>query len=877
MKTSKKPAPEPPRWAIRLLRWYCRPDLLEDLQGDLNEYFARNLRTKGIKRARLIYVLDVLKFFRLYTVHKPDFINLFIHWIMIGSYVKTSRRSLVRNKLFSAINVFGLAVSMSVGLLVIAFVSDLRSYDDFHQNGDRIYRVISSYETPEQPKKGLASTSVKIGRNIRESVAGLDQVTIMRNGFQGDATVGETTLPLDGLYADTSFFKVFTFPLLEGNPATALKEPYSLVLTEKTAQKLFGDVDPLGKSVRFDALTYKVTGLMKDVPRLSHLQFGALVSFATAEAQLGKNDPNFYGWDNIWQNYVYVLLSRNGTPQPVQTSLDKINAEEKRHLANRTIAVSLQPLKQIALGPRLDNQIGPSMMPAVLWVLGGLALVIIISACFNYTNLSIARSLRRSREVGIRKINGALKGHVLGQFLTESVILSLLALLFSFVLFLVLRTQFLSLAPQLNNLVVLALSPKLILYFLLLAVTVGILAGFAPAIFFSRLKAVQVLKDASSLTVFRHVNLRKALIVIQYTFSLVFITTTIIGYRQYKGFLSFDLGFTTENILNIKLMGTNGDVLAKELAQLPEVNAISKSMMITSLGSIQGTSVKYKNPQDSAMVWLNQVDEHYLPIHEHKLLAGTNFTLHPKKGEEREVIVNEQTLKRFNIAKRNPQKAIGELITVDNKKLAIVGVLKDFHYGTVEKKIEPVMFRYSADEPWGYLNVKITSADLPATMARIEHAWRTIDNVHPIEAKFYDDQIEEAYRQFSVMIEVIGFITFLAICIASIGLFGMVVFTTETRLKEISIRKVMGASEGGLVYLLSKSFLSLLVLAALVALPATYFFFDKVILTNFAYHLPIGLELLTGALIVMGIAFLLIGSQTIRVARSNPAKVLKSE
>jgi ABC-type antimicrobial peptide transport system permease subunit len=877
MKTADKEFPGPPRWAQRLLSWYCRPDLLEDLQGDLNEYYERNLHAKGVKRARLIYVIDVLKFFRLYTLRKPDFINLFIHWIMIGSYFKTSRRSLVRNKLFSVINIFGLAVSMSVGLLVIAFVADLRSYDDFHENGARIYRVITNYKAPEQPEIGLASTSVKIGKKLGESVSGLDQVTLMRNGFQGDATVGETTLPLGGLYADTSFFKVFTFPMLEGNPATALKDPYSLVLTEKTAQKLFGDVDPVGKSVRFDTTTYKVTGLLKDVPKLSHLQFDALVSFATAEAQLGKKEPNFYGWDNIWQNYVYVLLPKNGDPQTLQASLDNINAEEKAHLVTSTIAVSLQPLKQIALGPRLDNQIGPNMMPVVLWVLGGLALVIIISACFNYTNLSIARSLRRSREVGIRKINGALKGHVLGQFLTESVILSLMALLFSFVLFLLLRTQFLSLAPQLNNLVALELSPKLVLYFLLLAVMVGVLAGFAPAIFFSRLKAVQVLKDASSLTVFRHVNLRKALIVIQYTFSLIFITTTIIGYRQYKGFLSFDLGFNTDNILNIKLMGSKGDVLAKELAQLPEVNAISRSMMITSLGSIHGTSMKYKNPQDSAMVWLNQVDEHYLPIHKHKLLAGTNFILRPKKGEESEVIVNEQVLKRFNIAKRNPQKALGEIITVDKQKLAIVGVLKDFHYGTVEKTIEPVMFRYSSDEPWGYLNVKITSADLPATMARIEQAWQKVDKIHPLEAKFYDDQIEEAYRQFLVIVKVIGFLTFLAICIASIGLFGMVVFTTETRLKEISIRKVLGASEGGLVYLLSKSFLALLVLAALVALPATYLFFDKVVLTNFAYHQPIGFELLTGALAVMAIAFLMIGSQTIKIARSNPAKVLKSE
>ena len=875
---SESPQPQPPRWAQRLLRWYCRPDLLEDLQGDLNEYFERNLKTKGAKRARLTYCLDALKFFRPYTVRKPDFFNLFIHWIMIGSYLKTSRRSLVRNKLFSFINIFGLAVSMSVGLLVIALTTDLRSYDDFQEKKDRTYRVITTYQDRDQPAMALASTSVKVGQKIRETFAGVEDVTILRNGFSGDAHIGETIVPLDAFYADRSFFKVFTFPLLKGDPATALKEPYSLVLTEKTAQKLFGLTDPLGKIVQFDSLNYTVTGIAKDVPKLSHLRFDALISFATADAQLGKKDPNFYNWDNIWQNYVYIVLPPTRDPESLQPVLAKLNTKENAAIKNRKFTVALQPLKEAALGRKLENSIGPTMIPIVVWILGGLAFVIMLSACFNYTNLSIARSLRRSREVGIRKINGALKSHVLGQFMAESVIIALLALVFSFGLFLFLRTQFLALDSHIGDLVSLDLSPKIILYFVVMAVAVGLIAGFFPALFFSRINALQVIKDVSTIKVFRHVSMRKALIVIQYTISLIFIATTLIGYNQYRGFLSFDLGFTTENILNIRLQQNKGNLLKKELAEIPEVREISQSLMITSLGSIHGTSMKYTNPDDSTMVWLNLVDEHYLPVHNHKLIAGKNFALRPKKGEEREVIVNEQVLKRFNIANKDPQKAIGKMITVDGHKLAIVGVLKDFHYGTMDKKIEPVMFRYSSDEPWGYLNVKISSTDLPATMASIENAWRRIDKIHPMDAKFYDDQIELAYSQFVVMVKVIGFIAFLAICIASLGLFGMVVFTTETRLKEISIRKVLGASESGLIYLLSKGFLSMLIIATFVALPVTYFFFDKVVLVNFAYHQPIGIrELLAGVVIVMCLAFLLIGTQTVKAARKNPANVLKSE
>jgi putative ABC transport system permease protein len=228
----------PPRWAVRLLTWYCKPSLLEDLQGDLNEYFDRNLKAKGPARARLIYILDVLKFFRSYTVRKPEFFNLLIHWIMIGSYIKTSSRSIVRNKLFSAINIIGLAVSMSVGLLMIAFVTDLLSYDDFHEKKDRIYRVITLDQHQENPPGTLASSSVKAGKSIQESVTGVEQVTLLRRNFGGDATVGESVIPISGLWADASFFKIFDFPMLQGNPSTALKEPYSLVLTESTARKL---------------------------------------------------------------------------------------------------------------------------------------------------------------------------------------------------------------------------------------------------------------------------------------------------------------------------------------------------------------------------------------------------------------------------------------------------------------------------------------------------------------------------------------------------------------------------------------------------------------------------------------------------------------
>jgi len=300
--------------------------------------------------------------------------------------------------------------------------------------------------------------------------------------------------------------------------------------------------------------------------------------------------------------------------------------------------------------------------------------------------------------------------------------------------------------------------------------------------------------------------------------------------------------------------------------------------MITSLGSKFGASIKYNDSHDSSNVLLNIVDDRYLPLHGHALLAGSNFAWKPDSAKDSEIIVNEELVKRFNIAGGDLQKVLGEEVSIMGHSLTIVGVLKNFHYGTMDDAIEPTAFIYKPGEKFGNMNVKIAGGDVPGTLAAMEAAWKKVDKVHTLNARFYSDQIEEAYNQFAVMIKVIGFLAFLAICIASLGLFGMVVFSTETKLKEISIRKVLGASERGLVLQLSRSFLALLLIAAAIALPVTYLFFDKVVLIQFAYHEPIRLlDMVTGVVGVIVIAFLMIGSQTLRVARVNPADVLKSE
>jgi ABC-type antimicrobial peptide transport system permease subunit len=807
---------------------------------------------------------------------------------MIGSYIKTSARNLMRNKLFSFINIVGLAISMSVGLLLIAFVLDLRSYDKFHKNGERIYRITNVATFNGEQGGKFATTSIKTGTLIRQKVTGIDDVAILRADFSQDATVGSTILPIKGFWADPALFRIFTFPMLEGNPNTALQDPYSIVLTETAAKKLFGNQSALGKAIRFNNLDYQVTGIMKDVPFFSHINFEALVSLSTVE-QLNKSSNDFGKWTSMSSNYVYLLLPPTADMGSIQSQLDAIAREENRAEENTKIQLELLPLDKIVVGENLHQSEGgpgsvdPHVPPVVLWILGGLALVVILSACFNYTNLSMARAMRRFKEVGLRKAIGADKSQVWQQFLVEAVMISLAALVLSYFIFLVLRPQLINLAPEMQRTVKLELTSSTVIVFMVFAVTVGVIAGFMPALFFSKVSAINALRNVSSVNVFKHVPLRRALVVVQYTLTLIFITTTAIGYVQYKNILAFDLGFRTENILNINMQGNKPDALLKELSEMPEVTALSRSLIITSVGNAWGGFMKYKDSRDSTLVMTNHIDENYLPLHDYKLIAGENFRTRPTTAEAaREVIVNQQVLKRFNISPNDPRKAIGQEITFSNfhgtRRMTIVGVMKDVHYGKVDNLIGPVAFMSWTPEDRAVINAKLQSTDMLATRAKIESAWKKIDRVHPFQAEFYDEAIEEAYSEFSTMIKIIGFLSFLAISIASMGLFGMVTFTTETRLKEISIRKVMGASSGSLIYLLSRGFLAQLSISALIALPITYLFFENVVLTKFPYHTPVQVaELLVGLLAVLLIAFLMIGSQAIRAAKSNPVEVLKSE
>ncbi|MCB0631614.1 MAG: ABC transporter permease, partial [Lewinella sp.] len=744
-------------------------------------------------------------------------------------------------------------------------------------NYDRIYRVVNTYESNRHELEKYASTSMLAGEQIKATVPGVEDIVTIRRFFNKDLNYQGKILPLRGLWATDGFFNVFSFNLISGNAETALASPYSLVLTRSAAEKLFGSTDVVGKVVTIEEEPYTVSALMDDPPRNSHLQFEMLASMLTNEQKLPAEElAKLRKWTNMWSNYVYFTLDEQADLGDVQAGLDRISEQENKRQEAAQITMSLQPMREFVISDSMSNQAGYHIDRSFIWILVGLALVVIISACFNYTNLSIARALRRSREVGIRKVIGASRLQVFLQFMLEAVLISVFALLFAFILFLFIRPQFLSIEPRFLERLSLIPSLRIYLYFVGLAVSIGLFAGFFPAVFFSRVEPAKVIKDISKLKLFRHVTLRKALITFQYVLSICFIVAICLGYQQYKYSLNFDLGFNTENILNLELQGNDPELLKHELEQLPEVTGISASLMVPSVGDTYSAILKYTGGADSTSIYYNKVDEHYLALHEHELIAGENFhPLNAEEPEESKVIVNEKTLTYIGI--ESPGEAIGREILIDNKPVQIIGVVRDFHYGTVYDPIRNFAFRQDP-AAMNILNLRIATSDVAVTMDRLRAIWKQIDPVHTFEARFYEESIQETYSEYTSMMKIIGFLAVLAISIASFGLLGMVVFTTETRLKEISIRKIFGATERSLVMLLSRGFMVLLLIAGLIAVPLTLYLFDQVVFAGIAFRAPTDIfQLMLGTGLVIGIALLAISSQTIRVARANPAEVLGEE
>ncbi|MDN4165139.1 ABC transporter permease [Cytophagales bacterium LB-30] len=799
---------------------------------------------------------------------------------MIRNYFLVALRNVKRHRFFSFLTIFGLAISMSVCLVIIMLVADQMSFDEHNRYKERTYRV-TSQPTRLDGREGefsLTSTAPAPLRDaLNQEITGVELSARLVRGF-GNGWLKlehqDANIPLAGYYADPEILTVMDYELAYGDPATALKEPHSVVLSSAAARKLFTQENPVGEMIKVGKFgEYKVTGVLKDKGRKTHISFEALASINSMDTE--SYNELATGWNNAWTTWVYFRLADGYAIEEVMTNLNQLAVQKYPEGSESVFRFESQAIHQITPGDLINNANGPFLPMVFIYFLGGLALIIMLTACFNYTNLSIARSLTRAKEVGVRKVSGAGGWSIFWQFITESVVISFLALILSLGI-LSLFSQFFfefKIAKALQW----DLRADLWVYgiFVLFSLVVGVLAGLLPAIAMSKFKPAQVLKSLHTMKVFSRMGLRKALLVGQFTLSLIFIISVGLVYKQLDLFISTDHGFNPKNKIQIALGDTKADQLVAQLEQYPEFTSVSRASHLPASGYTMGADLKSPLQDRSQNFAYYSVDRNYLDQMEVALLAGSNFTEGLSADQPSEVLVSAMGTEELGY--EHPMDALGEtLLWRDSIPVQVVGILKDFHHQMMVSEISPVFFIMN---PETYANVQVSfSGDKEIALAKVEEAWRAVNPNLKGTFSVVEEELTGVYDLiFGDLVRVVGIVAFLAIAISCLGLLGMATYTTETRMKEISIRKVLGASGGQIVYTLSRGFLSLIGIAIVLGVPLAYMV-NNLWLQKMAYRVDIGWGVVVmGVLSLAVLGLLTVGSQTLRAAWVNPVDKLKNE
>lgn len=791
---------------------------------------------------------------------------------MLKNYFKIALRNLGRHRLFSFINIFGLALSMSVCMMVMIRVKDEFSYDRFHPQADRTYRILSEVNNNKGDQFHLASTPLPLKQELQQQNNVIEDAVQVYPVNDIKVQYNKTLISVRAAFTDPSFFRVFGFTLDAGNKQTALQQPNSIVLSADAAERFFGKENAVGKVLSFDKWgSFVVTGVLNKSGK-SHINYDVYVS-SSGIPQLERSGvlaAKSSTWDSFEYGYTYVLLNKSATQKQLNTALNNIVSVINRESRGGNFAFKAQSLNDITPSSmELGNEIGGGSGWSKIWTEIGIALLILIAACFNYTNLTIARALTRAKEVGIRKVSGAVRMQIFTQYIVESIVIALFALGLANV-FLQLILEYKPFNDGYEFVPVVTLDFTTFLWFFLFALITGAIAGAAPAWILSAFKPVQVLKNIATHKLFGNISIQRTLIVFQFSLSLVIIIFLSSFYRQFSYMAKVDTGFRKDNIVTINLEGADPTLVAneaKKLAGVETVTAMSGNFGRHATGTTHAWLDKSKTP-----VRLNYYygDAASIPVMGLQLVAGSNLP----ENAGRYMVVNETATKALGFS--NNAEAINKMVWLnDSLQVQIAGVIKDFYYQGAGNRISPMAIR-SSTNGYNVLNVHASVAKDAKLMAQLESAWKMLYPGKPFNSYWLGKQIEEANGQDS-SVSLLGFLAFMTISIASLGLLGLVIYTVETKRKEISIRKVIGASVQQLTMLLSKGFIKLLIIAGCIAMPLGYvlsFFF----LQNFANRISLGAGwLLLCFAFLLAIGLFTIISQTWKAAAANPVEKLKVE
>lgn len=807
---------------------------------------------------------------------------------MLKNYILIALRTIRKHRTFSVINIFGLAVAMSICMGIIMLVADQMKLDRHNPLSDRIYRINTIPYWEEMngaPGTESATTTLPLRDELLNNYTGVEKAVRIMRGF-GNMWLEiepnhDINIPVSGYFADPEVLEMFNHELLYGDPATALVEPYSVVLTKKTAEKLFKVENPVGESLKVGKLgTYRVTGVIKETENRSHIVCEAFASISSVKSLEAANvlGNDLDNWHNPSMGWVYVLLEEGRSIEELEPQLKKISDAHFTNLPpehTTRYTYLAQHLLDIVPGRMINNPIGPFMPWFLVYCLSALAGIVLITSCFNFTNLSIARSLTRAREIGVRKVTGAARWQLFVQFLSESIVVSLFALVLAVAIIYTLRPFIVDLAFA--RFLKWDLSANFYVYgiFVVLAVVVGIIAGLFPAGVLSGFQPIKVLKNMGSTKLMSKVGLRKALLVAQFTLSMIFILTVIVVYNQMNLFLHNDNGFTVANKLIISKGDTSIEVLKTELEKQGNITSVASASHIPLEGVSYGDDFK-RALDDKEWKNLNyfSVDEDYAVNMGLTVVAGSFFTEETKKNNF--IVLNEAAVEAYGFD--NAIDAIGKSLVMkrDSSEKQIIGVVKDYHHEFFSERLNPLALIYNPAEH-ALLQVVYTG-DFKEATATVERVWATVNPGLKVEVKDFRAEMGELYNiVFGTLVRVLGFIATLAIIISCLGLLGMATYTIETRKKEIAMRKILGSSDKALIYILSKGYLSILGLALLFSIPAAYFI-NTLWLESLATHVTVDLlTILTGVVILAFFGLFTIGSQTVQATRVNPVDNLKNE
>lgn len=796
---------------------------------------------------------------------------------MLKNYFKIAVRSLLKDKGYSTLNILGLTIGLTFSFFLLFYINDELSYDRYHEKADRIYRIGAAIKEPERADK-VAVTQFPLGPTLKKEFPEVEHsVRFVRNGNKTLFKKGDEQFFEDKVFfADSNIFDVFTYKFIAGDAKKALTAPNSLVLTRSAAEKYFQATDNVvGKSLQGKKDTYNITGIIEDVPQNSHLRFNALISVSS----LGKDFGNNWGSFGF---YTYALLNKNTDPKTFENKLIPMYGKYMASIFspyNVKINYLVQPIADIHLRSDLNNEPEELGNMSYIYTFSAVALFMILIACINYMNLTTARSARRAKEIGIRKVSGSLQRHLIAQFLTESTVITLVSLFLSFLLIAILLPVFNDLSGKSFTFGT-VFHPITLISILTIVVIVGLMGGSYPAFYLAKFNPLVVLKGnlakASS-----NAPLRQTLVVVQFTISMVMLISTWIVYDQLNFMKNKDLGYSKDQVLVINMPpierdGSNEIKLMKsEFLKNPNVLSASSSWYTPNSNgqNFNLMEIEGKTGFVNLGVEVYGIDQHYLETLGIKLIKGRNFTQLDHTDSSRRMLVNEALIKKMGWS-----DALGKKIRFagDTAHLAeIIGVFKDFHQKSLYNPIEPLILMYR--EGNGSIQAKISPDDIPNTVAYLEKSYKKVFPQHSFQYNFLDQDFQSQFEADQKRGQIFTAFSSLTVLIACLGLLGLVAFTTEQRRKEISVRKVMGAETGHIVVLVAKNFVILVGVSCLLAFPIAWYFMNQW-LEPFPYRTGISpITFLLSAVIVLFITLLTVGFHTIKAALMNPVKALKSE